>query len=135
MCRIIAMRTPSGLRAITLANGEIALNEFEATYAVPAIVADMIAEGDIETIDGPFCDMSYDRGAARTYDDLEALAADLPDNCSALSIYDAVGCIHDEIIGWNLLASDSGTLVNECDAKGPWIHLKVGLAQELPIAA
>lgn len=135
MCRIIAMRKPSGLRAITLANGSIALDEFEATYAMPAIVSDMIAEGDIEAIDGPFCDMRYDRNGARTYDDLSALAADLPDDAIALSVYDAVGCIHDEVAGWNLLASDEGTLVNERDTNGPWVHLKVGIAPKVQIAA
>lgn len=135
MKRLIAMRIPSGYRTIFLRDGDLRLDEFEATYAMPAIVSDLISEGDVLTIDGPFSDMAIERNGPQRYSDIQELCMALPEDVEAVSIYDAVGCVPSEILGWNLLASDQATLVSARDTDGPWMHLRVGIAAKRLLAA
>lgn len=120
MCRVIAMRNSTGLKSIILSDENINLDALESIYT---------------EIDGSFFYGGIDRKNACNYATLEDLSANLPEDALTLSIYDSVGCIPDEILGWNLLASKSGTMITERISDGPWVHLRIGLNQDLPISA
>lgn len=133
--RVIAIRHPAGYRSIRLEKGFHDFEEFEATYAMPAIVHDLIRSGDVIEISGPFTEMSFSAAPAREYHDLESLMTGLDDESSTISIYDAVGCLEDDVAGWNLLASDDASLETERNEDGPWRHMKVGRTKDALLAA
>ena len=133
--RTIAIRTPSGYRSVTLEREMRNVEEFESANAIPAKVAGLLRFGDIIEIDGAFTESSFNAAEAREYDDLEGMMTALPENIRNLTLYDAVGCIPDEIAGWNLLATDDAVLTVERNGNGPWIHLVAGPQAPVAIAA
>lgn len=133
--RTIAIRTPSGYRSVTLEREIRDDEEFENANAMPAKVADLLRYGDIIEIDGAFTEASSNAAEAREHADLEGVMTDLADGTGHISLYDAVGCVPDEIAGWNLLAADEAALTVERDGNGPWIHLVVGERTPVAIAA
>lgn len=133
--RTIAIRTPSGYRSIRLERPMRNVEEFEAAYAMPAKVADLLRHGDIIEIDGAFTEASFNAEDSRQHHDLEGMMTDMPDGIRDLSLYDAVGCVPDEIAGWNLLATEDAVLAVERDEEGAWIHLTIGTRLPVAIAA
>lgn len=133
--RIIAIRTPSGYRSVTLEREMRNVEEFENANAMPAKVADLLRYGDIIEIDGAFTEASFNVAQAREHADLEGMMTDLAEDIRNLTLYDAVGCVPGEIAGWNLLATDDAFLAMERDGNAPWIHLVVGAETPVAIAA
>ena len=133
--RTIAIRNPSGYASIKLDRDLHDYEEFESVYAMPAIVNDLISEGDIVEISGSFTEMTFGNLSAARHNDLEEMMSAMHESTETLSIYDAVGCVSNEIAGWNLLASEGSQLEIARQTKSPWIHLKIGHQDELPIAA
>lgn len=133
--RTIAIRTPAGYRSVTLERAIRNVEEFEIAYAMPAKVADLLRYGDIIEINGAFTEASFNADNAREHDDLEGMMTHLADSIRNLSLYDAVGCVPDEVAGWNLLATDEALLTVERDGDSPWIHLVVGAQMPVAIAA
>jgi len=119
---IIALRNSDGYRVIALAQGNSNTHTILSShYASPELAEDLIAEGDIDTLDEIMATSTQYR-APRICATLEELLCFLDDDGGSLSIYDDGKHMTNDVGCWNILAAADWQI--KCTrGASPWVEL------------